>query len=98
MVILAPPPPAPEAALWLAPREREGEPPFVRVYADASMGCRAPAEEPMDCPPAMGMAGDFAEGGGGGGGGLEAVKEGRVGGADGGGGGGGGAGLAGGEA
>lgn len=93
MVILA----ALLPALWLAPREREGDPPFVRVYAEASMGCSAP--DPMCCPPAVGIDGDFAAaGGGGGGGGLDVVNEGREGGAAGGGGGGGGAGLAGGDA
>ena len=66
---LAPPPPA-----WLVPRERAGEPPFVRVYAEASMGCNAPELPPRDTPPAVGMevvdlaALGGADGGGGGGG------------------------------
>jgi hypothetical protein len=68
---LAPPPPA-----WLVPRERAGEPPFVRVYAEASMGCNAPELPPRDTPPAVGMevvdlaALGGADGGGGGGGGA----------------------------
>ena len=43
---LAPPPPPPPT--WLVPRERPGEPPFVRVYADASMGCNVPELDPRD--------------------------------------------------
>jgi len=70
---LAPPLPPP---IWLVPRERPGEPPFVRVYADASMGCNAPELAPRDWPPAVG---------------IEVVDLAAMGGADGGGGGGGGA-------
>lgn len=95
------------------PRERAGEPPFVSVYADASIGCKAPVPDPIDWPPAVGIEGvDLTAaggggggacdarcvGGGGGGGGLGAENVGRDGGAEGGGGGGGGAGLAGGVA
>jgi hypothetical protein len=66
-VNLGPPPPLP---IWLVPRERAGEPPFDRVYAEASMGCNAPVPDPSDCPPAVGIEViDLAALGGGGGGG-----------------------------
>jgi hypothetical protein len=66
-VNLGPPPPLP---IWLVPRERAGEPPFDRVYAEASMGCNAPVPDPRDCPPAVGIeVMDLAALGGGGGGG-----------------------------
>jgi hypothetical protein len=62
--------PLPPLPIWLVPRERAGEPPFVRVYAEASMGCRAPVPDPRDCPPAVGIeVMDLAALGGGGGGG-----------------------------
>jgi hypothetical protein len=82
---LAPPLPPP---IWLVPRERAGEPPFVRVYADASMGCNAPELDPRDWPPAVGIeVVDLAALGGAGGGGGGAWDARCVGGGGGGGGG-----------